>query len=152
MNRKINKIAVVGSGVMGSGIACHFANIGIEVLLLDIAPNKLNDSENKIDSTKTKIETNSFHDLPIDLKTSYSSEMSKFKQILEQDYDIWKNANRDLESFKDEHGINREVIIKTPTQIIISLFIIAVLISPCKILLGIVIKLDKFVTAFLVPF
>ena len=48
MNRKINKIAVIGSGVMGSGIACHFANIGIEVLLLDIAPNKLNDNENKL--------------------------------------------------------------------------------------------------------
>ena len=37
MNRKINKIAVLGSGVMGSRIACHFANIGVEVLLLDIA-------------------------------------------------------------------------------------------------------------------
>ena len=48
MNRKINKIAVIGSGVMGSGIACHFANVGIEVLLLDIAPNKLNENENKL--------------------------------------------------------------------------------------------------------
>ncbi len=48
MNRKINKIAVIGSGVMGSGIACHFANVGIEVLLLDIAPNKLNENEEKL--------------------------------------------------------------------------------------------------------
>ena len=31
MNRKINKVAVLGSGVMGSRIACHFANIGIEL-------------------------------------------------------------------------------------------------------------------------
>ena len=45
MNRKINKVAVIGSGIMGSGIACHFANIGIEVLLLDIVPNKLSDVE-----------------------------------------------------------------------------------------------------------
>jgi 3-hydroxyacyl-CoA dehydrogenase len=30
MNRKINKIAILGSGVMGSRIACHFANIGAE--------------------------------------------------------------------------------------------------------------------------
>ncbi|MES2454976.1 MAG: 3-hydroxyacyl-CoA dehydrogenase NAD-binding domain-containing protein [Bacteroidota bacterium] len=37
-NRKINKVAVLGSGIMGSRIACHFANIGVEVLLLDIAP------------------------------------------------------------------------------------------------------------------
>ena len=38
MNRSIKKVAVLGSGVMGSRIACHFANIGIEVLLLDIVP------------------------------------------------------------------------------------------------------------------
>lgn len=36
--RNIRKVAVLGSGVMGSRIACHFANIGAEVLLLDIPP------------------------------------------------------------------------------------------------------------------
>ncbi|MFN5386803.1 MAG: 3-hydroxyacyl-CoA dehydrogenase NAD-binding domain-containing protein [Bacteroidota bacterium] len=41
MNRIIRKVAVLGSGVMGSRIACHFANIGVEVLLLDIVPNAL---------------------------------------------------------------------------------------------------------------
>jgi len=45
MKRRINKVAVVGSGIMGSGIACHFANIGVEVLLLDIVPRELNDKE-----------------------------------------------------------------------------------------------------------
>ena len=44
-NRRINKIAVIGSGIMGSGIACHFANIGVEVLLLDIIPRELTDKE-----------------------------------------------------------------------------------------------------------
>ena len=43
--RRINKIAIIGSGIMGSGIACHFANIGVEVLLLDIVPRDLNDKE-----------------------------------------------------------------------------------------------------------
>jgi 3-hydroxyacyl-CoA dehydrogenase len=38
MKRTIKKVAVLGSGVMGSQIACHFANIGVEVLLLDIVP------------------------------------------------------------------------------------------------------------------
>jgi 3-hydroxyacyl-CoA dehydrogenase len=38
MNRLIKKVAVLGSGVMGSRIACHFANIGLQVLLLDIVP------------------------------------------------------------------------------------------------------------------
>ena len=36
MNKKINKVAVIGSGIMGSRIACHFANIGVKVLLLDV--------------------------------------------------------------------------------------------------------------------
>ena len=88
----------------------------------------LNDSEIKIDSTKTKIETNSFNDLPIDLKTSYSAELSKFKQNLEEDFEIWKNINRDMESFKDEHCIQREAVIKTPMQTIVSIVVIVVLI------------------------
>lgn len=41
MKRVINKVAVLGSGIMGSRIACHFANIGVEVLLLDIVPKEL---------------------------------------------------------------------------------------------------------------
>jgi 3-hydroxyacyl-CoA dehydrogenase len=45
MKRNISKVAVLGSGIMGSGIACHFANIGVEVLLLDICPSELNESE-----------------------------------------------------------------------------------------------------------
>lgn len=45
MNRSIRKVAVLGSGIMGSRIACHFANIGIEVLLLDIVPKEPNDAE-----------------------------------------------------------------------------------------------------------
>lgn len=45
MKRRIKKVAIIGSGIMGSGIACHFANIGLEVLLLDIIPNELNESE-----------------------------------------------------------------------------------------------------------
>jgi 3-hydroxyacyl-CoA dehydrogenase len=45
MKRPIKKVAVIGSGIMGSGIACHFANIGVEVLLLDIVPRELNDTE-----------------------------------------------------------------------------------------------------------
>ena len=45
MNRRIRKVAVLGSGVMGSAIACHFANIGCDVLLLDIAPKELTDDE-----------------------------------------------------------------------------------------------------------
>ncbi|MFM6954655.1 MAG: 3-hydroxyacyl-CoA dehydrogenase NAD-binding domain-containing protein [Sphingobacteriaceae bacterium] len=45
MKRTIKKVAVLGSGIMGSRIACHFANIGVEVLLLDIAPKELTPEE-----------------------------------------------------------------------------------------------------------
>ncbi|OPC58926.1 3-hydroxyacyl-CoA dehydrogenase/enoyl-CoA hydratase family protein [Elizabethkingia miricola] len=45
MKRRIKHVTVLGSGIMGSGIAAHFANIGVEVLLLDIVPNQLTDAE-----------------------------------------------------------------------------------------------------------
>ena len=45
MKRNIKKVAVLGSGIMGSGIACHLANIGCDVLLLDMVPRELNDKE-----------------------------------------------------------------------------------------------------------
>ena len=58
MNRHIRKVAIIGSGVMGSRIACHFANIGCEVELLDIVPSELNGPEKKkevsIDSDQFK--------------------------------------------------------------------------------------------------
>ncbi|MES2628875.1 MAG: 3-hydroxyacyl-CoA dehydrogenase NAD-binding domain-containing protein [Bacteroidota bacterium] len=45
MKKTIKKVAVLGSGVMGSRIACHFANIGVQVLLLDIVPRELAPAE-----------------------------------------------------------------------------------------------------------
>ncbi len=45
--RIIKKVAVLGSGVMGSRIACHFAGIGLQVLLLDIVPEEAKSSDNK---------------------------------------------------------------------------------------------------------
>lgn len=52
MNRTIKKVAILGSGVMGSRIACHFANIGVQVLLLDIVPFELTEEEVKKGMTK----------------------------------------------------------------------------------------------------
>ena len=45
----------MGSGVMGSGIACHFANIGLQVLLLDIVPRDLSDEEKKQPAARNRI-------------------------------------------------------------------------------------------------
>lgn len=44
-NRMIRRVAVLGSGIMGSRIAAHFANIGVDVLLLDIVPKEPNEAE-----------------------------------------------------------------------------------------------------------
>lgn len=45
MKRSIRRVAILGSGVMGSAIACHFANIGCQTLLLDIPPKELTEEE-----------------------------------------------------------------------------------------------------------
>ena len=47
MSYRIKKVVVLGSGVMGSGIACHLANVGMDVLMLDIIPSKESDSKDK---------------------------------------------------------------------------------------------------------
>lgn len=44
-NRTIKKVAILGSGVMGSRIACLFANVGVQVILLDIVPREPNAAE-----------------------------------------------------------------------------------------------------------
>jgi 3-hydroxyacyl-CoA dehydrogenase len=53
MKRTIKKVAVLGSGVMGSRIACHFAGIGLQVILLDIVPKEA--TESKKTSERNKI-------------------------------------------------------------------------------------------------
>lgn len=50
--RTIKKVAVLGSGVMGSRIACHFAGIGLQVLLLDIQPKDLTPDAKPADKNK----------------------------------------------------------------------------------------------------
>ena len=58
MIKNIKKVAVLGSGIMGSGIACHLANVDMEVLLLDMVP------EDKL-SEKNKKSRNSLVDLSL---------------------------------------------------------------------------------------
>lgn len=52
MKRNIKKVAVLGSGVMGSRIACHFAGVGVQVLLLDIVPKEAAESTKASDRNK----------------------------------------------------------------------------------------------------
>ena len=53
--RHIKKVAVLGSGIMGSGIACHLANIGMDVRLLDIVPFDLDDKEKEHPAARNRL-------------------------------------------------------------------------------------------------
>jgi len=54
-SRKIKTVAVLGSGVMGSRIALHFANAGLKVFLLDIVTPKLSDEDAKKPALRNKL-------------------------------------------------------------------------------------------------
>ncbi len=55
MIKRIKKVAVLGSGVMGAGIACHLANAGLEVLMLDIIPNNLDEKQKSIQAFRNSV-------------------------------------------------------------------------------------------------
>ena len=58
MTKPIRRVAVIGAGVMGSGIAAHCANSGLEVLLLDIVPPGLSEDEKKKPANRNKFAIN----------------------------------------------------------------------------------------------
>ena len=58
-SRKIKKVAVLGSGIMGSGIACHFANVGLDVLMLDMVPRDLADDQKDKAAARNKMANDS---------------------------------------------------------------------------------------------
>lgn len=63
MSRKIRTAAVIGSGVMGGGIAAILASAGIKTLLLDIVPFNLTDEQKKDPKVKNKIVKGGFDTL-----------------------------------------------------------------------------------------
>lgn len=92
--RRINKIAVLGSGVMGSRIACHFANANVPVILLDIAP------KDSVSSDSSLIRNKIVNDaLQQTLKSNPSAVFNKAKAKLIQtgnfDDDLSKIADCD---------------------------------------------------------
>jgi len=55
MKYRLQKAAVLGSGVMGTGIACHLANIGLDVLMLDIVPFDISDADKSNPAVRNSI-------------------------------------------------------------------------------------------------
>lgn len=102
MNKKINKVAVLGAGIMGSRIALHFANIGCKVLLLDMVPKEPNDSEKAkgLDTRSPQVRNRIVNDLfNAALKASpspvYSKDVTKRVSLGNFDDDMAKIADVD---------------------------------------------------------
>jgi 3-hydroxyacyl-CoA dehydrogenase len=55
LHNRIRKVAILGSGLMGTGIACHLAGCGLEVLMLDILPNDLTEADQKKPAARNRI-------------------------------------------------------------------------------------------------
>ena len=106
MIKKIKKIAVLGSGVMGSGIACHLANAGMEVLMLDIVPFDLKDEEKSNPAARNSIVNNALKNA-IKSKPSPLFKKEYAKRITTGNFDD------DLHKIKDYEWII-EVIIENP--------------------------------------
>ena len=103
MNRIIKKVAVLGSGVMGSRIACHFANIGVQVMLLDIVPMQLTDEEKKNPTLRNKLVNDSLQ-AAIKQNPSPVYAQKVIKQITTGNFDD------DLQKIKDVDWIVEVVI------------------------------------------
>ncbi|MDB2658008.1 3-hydroxyacyl-CoA dehydrogenase NAD-binding domain-containing protein [Flavobacteriaceae bacterium] len=109
MTRRIKKVAIVGSGIMGSGIACHFANIGVEVLLLDIIPREINEKEKaKGLSLKDSVVRNRLVNEA--LKTSLKSKPSPIYSQKFADRITTGNIEDDLHKIKDVDWIMEVVV------------------------------------------
>ncbi len=105
MNFKLKNVAVLGSGVMGSGIACHLANIGMNVLMLDIIPFDLSESEKKNKDFRNRIVDSSL------LKTIKSKPAALYKQDFSKRIKTG-NFEDDFEKISDSDWIIEVVIEK----------------------------------------
>ena len=95
MHYRIKKVAVLGSGVMGSGIACQLANVGLEVLMLDILPQKPSESKTDRNSVAQNALNKAIKSRPAPLyKKEYANRISvgnledDFKKINDFDWII----------------------------------------------------------------
>jgi 3-hydroxyacyl-CoA dehydrogenase len=113
--RKINKVAILGSGVMGSRIACHFANIGVDVILLDIVPKKASDKEaEKGLSIKDKIVRDRIVNeaLNIAIKTNPSPLYKKIRFKKNRNRKFRRRLTKNKRLRLDNRGCYREFIHK----------------------------------------
>ena len=122
MKRKIRKVAVLGAGVMGTGIAAHLANVGIPCLMLDIVPPFLSDEEKKIPAKRNMFAAGG---LKTALKAKpalfYTTGGGSLVEVGNFDDDLHKIKDCDwiIEVVKEDLGIKRKLfdeIVKYRTE------------------------------------
>ncbi|MFC2025867.1 3-hydroxyacyl-CoA dehydrogenase NAD-binding domain-containing protein [Chloroflexota bacterium] len=132
MKYKVNKVVVIGAGVMGGGIAALFANAGVRVTLLDIVPNKLTHKEDSAGLTLADPEVrNRIVGEGLD-RTIKSRPASFFKKDfadlvtignLEDDFELISDADWLIEVIIENLDIKRQLMeridnIRAPSSIV----------------------------------
>ena len=105
INKYIENVAIIGSGIMGSRIACHFANIGVKVLLLDIIPSNLTDDEREKKELKNLIVNNA-------LKETIKSKPSPLYTQKDREHITTGNIEDDLYKISEADWIIEVVVEK----------------------------------------
>ena len=115
MQFRIKKVAVLGSGVMGSGISCQLANVGLEVLMLDILPSKLSDDEKNNSLIRNQVAKNAL-DKAIKSKPAplYNKKYSSRITVgnFEDDFHKIKEADWIIEVVVERLDIKRQIFEK----------------------------------------
>lgn len=127
MNGTIDRVVIIGSGTMGSGIAGHLANAGIRSCLLDIVPTELTESERAAGLTlesrevRNRIARNN-RDAEVKKKKMPSimrSDLAKFISVgnLEDDLEVLKNCDWVIEAVSEKLEVKRSVLNKIAAHI-----------------------------------
>ena len=111
MHYRIKKVAVLGSGVMGSGIACQLANVGLDVLMLDILPQKPIDTKTDRNSVAQNALNKAIKSKPAPLyKKEYASRI--LVGNLEDDFEKINDVDWILEVVLERLDIKRLIFEK----------------------------------------
>ena len=111
MQYRIKKVAVLGSGVMGSGIACQLANVGLEVLMLDILPQGTSYNKTNRNSVAQNALNKAMKSNPAPLyKKQYASRITVGN--FEDDFEKIKDADWIIEVVVERLDIKQQIFEK----------------------------------------
>ncbi|MBM4370432.1 MAG: 3-hydroxyacyl-CoA dehydrogenase/enoyl-CoA hydratase family protein, partial [Deltaproteobacteria bacterium] len=116
MSRRVKKVAVLGAGVMGSGIAAHLANAGVPVLLLDIVPPFLKEEEKKIPAKRNLFAAGAMKNAPKakPISALYKASSADLVEVGNFEDDLHKVASCDwiIEVVKEDLAIKQALFAK----------------------------------------